>query len=65
LAQASDGDVEFAGQGLERLAAQQAGDDGQLAPGGEAALRPAPPEGAPASAVWAHAGAPSGLSLRI
>src|ERR671929_1453994 len=26
---------------------------------------PAPPEGAPASAVWAHAGAPSGLSLRI
>src|SRR5829696_3067882 len=26
---------------------------------------PAPPEGAPASAVWAHAGAPSGSSLRI
>src|SRR3954451_4067242 len=39
-AQTSGGDVELPAHGLQRLAAQQAGDGGQLALRGEAAIRP-------------------------
>src|SRR3712207_820369 len=45
FAQASNGDVELTGHCLQRLAAQQAGDDGQLALSGETALRPGPARG--------------------
>ncbi|WP_156910163.1 hypothetical protein [Rubritepida flocculans] len=60
-AQAGGGDVELAGQRLQRLAAQQPHDGGQLAWRGEAAL-PAPPEAPPA---FSRLRAPSGSSLRI
>src|SRR4029453_647841 len=40
FAQAGSGEVELTGEGLEGFAAQQAGHRRQLAPSGEAALRP-------------------------
>jgi hypothetical protein len=55
--QASNGDVDLLGEGLQRLAAQQAGNGGQPALIGEAALRPATAGG--------RAGALSGSSLRL
>jgi hypothetical protein len=60
-AQAGDGDVELAGQGLERLAAQQAGDDGELAPRGEAALRPGTARGGAGVSILGARWRPLGL----
>jgi len=58
VAQAGGGDVQFAGQGLERFAAEQTGHCRQFAFSGKAPSGPAPPEEAPAPAFWARAPVP-------
>ena len=60
-AQAGDGDIELADQGLQRLTAQEASDGGQLAPGGVATLRPGTARGGAGVSVVGARRRPLGL----